>query len=77
MRTLHRLPIAILLLTLAVAASGCSGGTPTTSASAVQEPAHSESFLPGAGDAFPQENNTAADSGSAARGGGVTFGSGN
>jgi hypothetical protein len=78
MRTLHRLPIGILLLTLSVAAAGCSGGTPTASASAAQEPAqHGEFAMPGTGDAFPQENNTAADTGSAARGGGATFGSGN
>jgi hypothetical protein len=78
MRTLHRLPIAFLLITLAIAASGCAGGTPTASASAATEPAlQSESVPVGSGDVLPQENNTAADSGSTARGGGVTFGSGN
>jgi hypothetical protein len=76
MRTLHRLPVAILLLTLAVAASGCSGGTPTGSAAAAPETAEYERLLPPGSD-YVQENNTAADTGSAARGGGATFGSGN
>ena len=78
MNTLHRLPLAARLLTLGVSASGCSAGTPTESASAARERGHlSESVPGGAGDATLQGSNTAADSGSVARGEGVTFGSGN
>lgn len=72
MRTAHRLFAVTLLLPLSLTASGCSSPTPTAPASA----AHA-SGVTDAIDVIAPENSTAADTGSAARGGGATFGSGN
>ena len=79
MRTPNRLFIVTVLLLTAAVAYGCSGRTPAAPSTLTDSPRQSgQSTLLGAGHAPDAgENTTAADTGSAARGGGATFGSGN